>query len=49
MKRKNCDRERGVTLVELLCVLAIIGILLALYLPAISRAFRHVKHVLFGS
>jgi prepilin-type N-terminal cleavage/methylation domain-containing protein len=38
-----------VTLTELLCVLAIIGILLALYLPAIARAVKHVKHVLFGN
>jgi prepilin-type N-terminal cleavage/methylation domain-containing protein len=40
--------ERGVTLTELLCVLAIIGILMALYLPTIARAFSHAKHFLFG-
>jgi prepilin-type N-terminal cleavage/methylation domain-containing protein len=37
-----------VTLTELLCVIAIIGILLALYLPSIARAFSHAKKVLFG-
>ena len=40
--------KRGVTLTELLCVLLILGILMALYLPAISRAFVRVKHVLFN-
>jgi len=39
---------RAVTLMELLCVIAIIAILLALYLPAIGRAFGRVKDFLFG-
>ena len=38
---------RAVTLMELLCVIAIIAILLALYLPAIGRAFGRVKDFLF--
>lgn len=33
-------------MVELLCVIGIIGILLALYLGPISKAFVHVKKFL---
>ena len=36
----------GMTLIELLCVIAIIAILAAFYLGAISKAFLHVKKVL---
>ena len=36
----------GVTLMELLCVMAIIAILSAFYLGAISGAFLHVKNFL---
>jgi prepilin-type N-terminal cleavage/methylation domain-containing protein len=35
--------RRGVTLVELLCVIAIIAILLSLLLPVFVRAFQKVK------
>jgi prepilin-type N-terminal cleavage/methylation domain-containing protein len=38
--------EKAMSLVELLCVLAIISIIAALYLGPISRAFLHVKKVL---
>lgn len=34
------------SLMELLCVIAIIAILAAFYLSSISRAFVHVKKVL---
>lgn len=37
---------RGLTFIELLCVIAIIAILAAFYLGAISKAFVHVKKVL---
>lgn len=40
------QRLRGMTLTELLCVLAIISILAAFYLPAIARAFLRVKRFL---
>jgi prepilin-type N-terminal cleavage/methylation domain-containing protein len=45
----SCKLRCGaVTLVELLCVVAIIAILLALYLPAVGRAFSNAKDFLFG-
>lgn len=44
MKRKQ---KRGMSLIELLCVIAIISILAAFYLGAISRAFLRVTHI-FG-
>jgi prepilin-type N-terminal cleavage/methylation domain-containing protein len=45
----SCKLRCGaVTLVELLCVVAIIAILLALYLPAVGRAFKNAKNFLFG-
>lgn len=34
----NQNRRRGVTIVELLVVLAIVGVLLALLMPAVQRA-----------
>ena len=43
-----CQRRRGLTLPELLCVMAIIGILAALYFPTILRAFARVKAFLQG-
>jgi len=41
-------RTSGVTLTELLCVLAIIAILCALYLPTIARAYQRIRHFLAG-
>ena len=46
--KTGTNQRRGVTLIELLCVLGIIGILMALYLPAISRAVVRVKNFLGG-
>jgi prepilin-type N-terminal cleavage/methylation domain-containing protein len=40
--------RRGVTLTELLCVIAILAILAALYLPAIAHAYVRVKKFLVG-
>jgi prepilin-type N-terminal cleavage/methylation domain-containing protein len=39
---------KALTLVELLCVIAIIAILMAFYLPAIARAFVRAKKILGG-
>ncbi len=41
-------RQAALTLTELLCVLAIILILAALYLPAIARAYKRVRAFLGG-
>ena len=42
------NRFRAHSLIELLCVLGIIAILSAMYLPVIARAFLRVKKFLFG-
>jgi len=42
------NRRSGLTMTELLCVIAIIAILSALYLPALARAFLKVKKFLSG-
>lgn len=47
MKNK-IQRIAGVSLMELLCVIAIIAILSAFYLPAIAHAFLRVKKFLTG-
>jgi prepilin-type N-terminal cleavage/methylation domain-containing protein len=41
-------RAAGLTLTELLCVMAIILILMALYLPAIARAYKRIVAFLGG-
>ena len=43
-----CHRKLGMSLTELLCVIAILLILASLYLPAICRAFLKVKKFLDG-
>jgi len=47
--RQNLKRRAALSLTELLCVLAIISILAALYLPAIARAFKRVRTFLGGN
>jgi prepilin-type N-terminal cleavage/methylation domain-containing protein len=42
------QREGGMSLMELLCVILIISILAAIYLGAISKAFVHIKKILGG-
>jgi prepilin-type N-terminal cleavage/methylation domain-containing protein len=42
MDRRH-KRTAGLTLTELLCVIAIILILAALYLPAIAKAYHRIR------
>jgi prepilin-type N-terminal cleavage/methylation domain-containing protein len=39
-------RNQGLSLIELLCAMAIISILVAIYVGVIGKAFLHVKKVL---
>jgi prepilin-type N-terminal cleavage/methylation domain-containing protein len=45
---KRLKRKAAVTLTELLCVMAIILILMALYLPAITHAYKRIRAFLGG-
>lgn len=47
MKRRM-NKIAGMSLTELMCVIAILAILAAFYLPAIARAFVRVKKFLTG-
>ena len=46
--KSRTDRRRGLTLTELVCVIAIIAILAALYLPALLHALVRVRKFLTG-
>ena len=46
MRKNPWKRIKGLTLTELVCVMAIIAILASLYLGAIARAFVKVKKLL---
>ena len=43
MKLANAGGRRAVTMIELLCVIAIIGILASLLLPAVMRSYLRIK------
>ena len=45
---RNWKQQAALTLTELLCVIAFIMILAALYLPAIARAYKRVHAFLGG-
>lgn len=45
---KNTNRKSGMSLTELLCVIAIIAILASLYLGVIAKAFVRIKKFLDG-
>jgi prepilin-type N-terminal cleavage/methylation domain-containing protein len=46
MRGRIFQRRRGASLIELLCVMAIISILLALSMGPIIKAFLHAKKVI---
>ena len=46
MRIRTQPGKQGLSLMELLCVIAIIAILAAMYMGTISKAFLHVKKVL---
>jgi prepilin-type N-terminal cleavage/methylation domain-containing protein len=44
--KQRVQGRAGWTLTELLCVIAIMAVLLAIYLGVIARAFMHIKKFL---
>jgi prepilin-type N-terminal cleavage/methylation domain-containing protein len=48
VRKTQIQHIAGLSLTELLCVIAIIAILSAFYLPALARAFVRVKKFLSG-
>lgn len=46
---QKLKRTAGFSLTELLCVIAIILILAALYLPAIAKAYHRIRTFLGGT
>jgi prepilin-type N-terminal cleavage/methylation domain-containing protein len=49
LRKATARKSRmAMSLVELMCVIAIISILAALYLPAVAKAFVRIKNFLSG-
>jgi prepilin-type N-terminal cleavage/methylation domain-containing protein/prepilin-type processing-associated H-X9-DG protein len=47
--KRNCSNKQGFTLIELLVVISIIGVLMAILLPSLSRAWEQGKRVVCSS
>jgi prepilin-type N-terminal cleavage/methylation domain-containing protein len=48
LKEGKSSSRLAVTLIEMLCVVAIIGILMGLYLPTILRLYKKIRIFLGG-
>ncbi len=48
MKSNNSDRRAGVSLTELLCVLAILSVLVGMYAWSLMQAFVKIKAFIDG-
>ena len=43
---RRANSARGVTMIELLCVLGIIAILMGMYMPTILRVYKRIRSFL---
>ena len=46
MLRRSDPKRRGLSMTELMCVIAIIAILLAIAVPTILRAYKRIREFL---